>query len=346
MSRMTVSTIVNHIITAHEQEGRTEFVLFAPMEMAALVESELNMLYSTLYATKAPNTTVAIGPLGGSESIYGTISMLVGDVESAKHLASLQSPLVLSVDEFTTKDLSLALVEMASQGLIRHYHLSGEVENPQHKKYDADIVGIDIETGGLNGYVTLESGERVHGALYYPILEVGIVLPLVDAHTGHCDVTNGKRLVVGLYPSEDVLERCHEWAVKQHTKSGLIDALRSGEGFDYVASTAQDMENYITEWLDLNGVRKFNSKRRPVRLPWVAMLALIWSLLALKCQSWRSCLVIEKWMSAPLTVLLALSGLICVCPCRPRSKITRRCRILPRRLMSLMLIPVRFLRAF
>lgn len=83
-----------------------------------------------------------------------------------------------------------------------------------------NLIGLDLETGGLNGYETLPNGERVHGALHYPILEVGMLI---------CDekLNINEEFSVGIF-NESTLERMNPWAVDQHTKSGLIDRLTWG----------------------------------------------------------------------------------------------------------------------
>tara|TARA_R110002033_G_scaffold125308_1_gene167283 strand:- start:71225 stop:72115 length:891 start_codon:yes stop_codon:yes gene_type:complete len=117
------------------------------------------------------------------------------------------------------------------------------------------LVGCDLETGGLNGYETLESGERVHGALHYPILEMAFVI---------CDdkLQELHRFSVGIW-NESFLERLSPWALKSHTESGLIDQLRNHSGeHDVVFSDNATAELYIIEKLQALGVTKYDRKAK------------------------------------------------------------------------------------
>lgn len=117
------------------------------------------------------------------------------------------------------------------------------------------LVGCDLETGGLNGYETLESGERVHGALHYPILEMAFVI---------CDdkLQELHRFSVGIW-NESFLERLSPWALKSHTESGLIDRLRNHSGeHDVVFSDNATAELYIIEKLQALGVTKYDRKAK------------------------------------------------------------------------------------
>ncbi|MGI3093970.1 hypothetical protein ACRTEP_21280 [Vibrio diabolicus] len=126
-------------------------------------------------------------------------------------------------------------------------------------EYDADIDGLDMETGGLDGYQEIEGVGRVHGAMYYPIIEIAVVLPLVEGN-GTLNIEKGNKLVVGIEMTEEREARCDPWALKQHTESGLLDRLKTGEGFDFVAKTTEEAEQHILQWLQDNGSRKFNHK--------------------------------------------------------------------------------------
>ena len=129
------------------------------------------------------------------------------------------------------------------------------------KPYDADLVGCDTETGGLNGYFTLESGERVHGALYRPLIELAFVFPRVESD-GQLNIDAGETLVVGIALNDERMSRMDPWALEQHTKSGLLERLKTGEGFDYVATSNEEAEMFIIERLELLGVRPFEREAR------------------------------------------------------------------------------------
>jgi oligoribonuclease len=117
------------------------------------------------------------------------------------------------------------------------------------------LVGCDLETGGLNGYETLASGERVHGALHYPILEMAFVI---------CDdrLSELLRFSVGIW-DESFLDRMDPWALNKHTESGLIDQLRnkSGEYLD-VFSDVKSAELFVIEMLLHFGVSKYDRKAK------------------------------------------------------------------------------------
>ena len=117
------------------------------------------------------------------------------------------------------------------------------------------VVGCDLETGGLNGYETLESGERVHGALYYPILEMAFVI---------CDdkLQELHRFSVGIW-NESFLERLSPWALEKHTESGLIDQLRNKSGDHINVFENSDLaEMLVIEMLKHWGVNKYDRKAK------------------------------------------------------------------------------------
>ncbi len=117
------------------------------------------------------------------------------------------------------------------------------------------LVGVDLETGGLNGYETLPTGERVHGAAYYPILEMAFVV---------CDEFLNKEFSfsVGIW-DELFLERLSPWALKSHTESGLIDQLRNQSGEHLgVFSNIEDAELFAIETLMHFGVSIYDRKAK------------------------------------------------------------------------------------
>jgi oligoribonuclease len=122
-------------------------------------------------------------------------------------------------------------------------------------KNTAQLIGLDLETGGLNGYQILENGDRVHGALFYPVLEVGVM---------YCDheLNPLSSFSVGIW-NDSFLERLHPWALKAHTESGLIDDLRKGSGLhDYVFNNNADAADYILQELAAMGVEAYQRKEK------------------------------------------------------------------------------------
>lgn len=129
----------------------------------------------------------------------------------------------------------------------------------QNEEYKASLVGIDIETGGLSGYVELETGERVHGAAYYPILQIALVVPAID-DMGLLDIEAGHSLIVNVWQDKSALSRLNDYVLKMHTNSGLLNDIETGNGADYLANDIQDAEQYIIQWLAGVGVAKFERK--------------------------------------------------------------------------------------
>lgn len=74
----------------------------------------------------------------------------------------------------------------------------------------------DLETGGLNG--RLENGAL--GMEYYPIFEVAFIV--TDSNLDQV----GEPLRIAIHHSDDDIAKSHEWALKTHTQSGLIDDVK------------------------------------------------------------------------------------------------------------------------
>jgi oligoribonuclease len=127
----------------------------------------------------------------------------------------------------------------------------------QNKSYDTDNLWCDTETTGLDVYVTLDDGTRVHGASYYDLLEIAILIPQVNDE-GILILENVPAFNIGIKLSDQGMERMDPWAKKQHTKSGLLERLKTGDGFDVLASSNEEAEAEIIEWLESNGVSEFN----------------------------------------------------------------------------------------
>ncbi|CAM0014809.1 hypothetical protein VPHK379_0087 [Vibrio phage K379] len=140
--------------------------------------------------------------------------------------------------------------------------------------YEYDLVGIDTETGGLNGYFNCSrSGQTLKGSEHYPLLEIALVVPKyrVSDKGVLLTVANGDSLTVGIKPNIDecytdltewAKDNLSEWAFEQHTKSGLLARLETGEGFDYVAPTYKSAEAFILGWLEHQGVEAYNKEDR------------------------------------------------------------------------------------
>lgn len=122
--------------------------------------------------------------------------------------------------------------------------------------YEVQDVACDMETGGFKGYVYLPDGTRVHGSSYYPIVELAFVVVNKD---DLLDVSNS--FVVGIKQTIDSLCRFSPWALNAHTKSGLLERLETGEGFDFVANDVYEAQNYILDKFEELGVKPYHRKR-------------------------------------------------------------------------------------
>jgi len=104
----------------------------------------------------------------------------------------------------------------------------------------------DIETGGLNG--RLANGQL--GMEYYPIFELAIVVTDKDLN----QVGSALRVVV--HQSDDIINHSSQWAIDAHTKSGLLDEVRSG-----VYSLAE-CEQQILDHLKAMGIAPYNRETK------------------------------------------------------------------------------------
>lgn len=153
----------------------------------------------------------------------------------------------------------LCLEQRYESGLTSLQHYVEEkidiLKNREGVMPDVILVGCDLETGGFNSYETLESGERVHGALHYPILEMAFVI---------CDdkLQERYRISVGIW-DESFLERLSPEALEMHTNSGLIDQLRNRSG-EHVAvySSNEKAVRHVLGWLMHHGVTKYDRKAK------------------------------------------------------------------------------------
>ncbi|KGD61680.1 oligoribonuclease [Alcanivorax nanhaiticus] len=116
------------------------------------------------------------------------------------------------------------------------------------------LVGIDIESGGLDGYIEID-GQRVHGAAYYPILEIGVLVATSD-------LQKADAFSVGIRQSQESLDKMDPWAKEQHEKSGLLEVLAEGGGHNYLADSVEDAAAYIIQRLESVGAMPYDRKER------------------------------------------------------------------------------------
>ena len=116
------------------------------------------------------------------------------------------------------------------------------------------LVGIDIESGGLDGYLEID-GQTVHGAAYYPILEIGVLVATSD-------LQKADAFSVGIRQSQEAINGMQPWAKEQHEKSGLLEVLAEGGGHNYLAESLEDATSYIIQRLESVGAMPYDSKER------------------------------------------------------------------------------------
>jgi len=104
----------------------------------------------------------------------------------------------------------------------------------------------DIETGGLDGRI---EGNKL-GMLHYPIFELAFIVTDLELN----QVGEPLRLVI--HQSEAEIAKCHEWALKAHTKSGLLDEVRAS------ALTLKEAEQVIISHLKALGINKYDRKEK------------------------------------------------------------------------------------
>lgn len=112
------------------------------------------------------------------------------------------------------------------------------------------LLFIDLETGGLAGL--LENGHM--GCQYYPIFQIALIA--VDQELQKI----APPMVIHVYQTEEMIARSHEWAIEQHTKTGLIKASRES------GTTLAEAEKIIIEYLQAYGINAYDraSKSGPV----------------------------------------------------------------------------------
>ena len=108
----------------------------------------------------------------------------------------------------------------------------------------------DAETGGLNG--RLVNGKL--GMDYYPIFELSFIL--TDYNLNQI----GSPLRIVIHQSEKEIQKSSEWAIKQHTKSGLLDEVRASK------ISLIEAESMILEYLKSFHVHPYNevTKHGPI----------------------------------------------------------------------------------
>lgn len=104
----------------------------------------------------------------------------------------------------------------------------------------------DIEAGGLDGRI--ENGKL--GMEYYPIFEIAFIITDTDLN----QVGEPLRLVI--HQSDEMIARSHEWALKTHTESGLLNEVRASK------ITLEQAESIIIVHLKSLGIEKYNVKKR------------------------------------------------------------------------------------
>ncbi len=104
----------------------------------------------------------------------------------------------------------------------------------------------DLETGGLNGRV--ENSKL--GMEYYPIFELAFIVTDLNLK----QVGEPLRLVI--HHSDDDINKAHEWAIKTHTESGLIDDVRNS------SLTLEQAENRVIDHLKSLGIEAYDRKAK------------------------------------------------------------------------------------
>lgn len=114
------------------------------------------------------------------------------------------------------------------------------------KTNDVFFAWLDFETGGLNG--RLDNGHL--GMDYYPIFEVALIV--TDSQLNQ--VGEALRLVIN--HSEERIQQSSEWAICAHTKSGLLDEVRSSK------LSLKDVEHAIISHLQTLGIDSYDRKAK------------------------------------------------------------------------------------
>lgn len=109
------------------------------------------------------------------------------------------------------------------------------------------FVFLDLETGGLDG--RLDDGRM--GCVVYPIIELALHITDLDLN-----VIDGAGLRIVVHQSDEVLASMSEWAIEQHTKSGLLDEVRRS------SVSLRDAESMCLEYMAQHRVSAYNFKEK------------------------------------------------------------------------------------
>lgn len=107
---------------------------------------------------------------------------------------------------------------------------------------NSHLLFLDYETGGLNGRT--ESGAL--GCEHYPLLEVAAII--TDSQLNEV----GEPIRIAIYQDEIDLAAMSEWAIKVHTKSGLLNEVRNSK------TTLQMAEELLLDKLQEYGINKYS----------------------------------------------------------------------------------------
>lgn len=108
------------------------------------------------------------------------------------------------------------------------------------------LIWTDLETGGLSGQI--ETGEL--GCSHYPIFEIAIIVTDSDLNE------IGKPLHIFVHQEEEDIAKSHQWAIDEHTKTGLLDNCRK---YGVELASAEQM---ILAHLKALGVPQYDRKEK------------------------------------------------------------------------------------
>lgn len=109
-----------------------------------------------------------------------------------------------------------------------------------------NLIFLDLETGGLAGL--LENGQM--GCQYYPIFQVALIITDLQLRE------IAPPLDLYIHQTEEMIARSHEWAIEQHTKSGVLQKSRK-----YGIALA-DAELQILDYLKECGIEAYDRKAK------------------------------------------------------------------------------------
>lgn len=108
------------------------------------------------------------------------------------------------------------------------------------------LVWCDLETGGLNGRLP----NQELGMDYYPILEIAIIL--TDENLDEI----GEPLCIAIHQPEEEINKCSEWAIDTHSKSGLLERVRLSN------INLTQAQSIILDHLEWQGVSAYDRKAK------------------------------------------------------------------------------------